>query len=605
MKIRLACCSLLLLTPAVAPGATFRWAFSSRTIYVIGPGSTTLTSIHAALPAAPLTLLDPATSVWTLGASLTLQQGATLLLHGSPVGGDVNELRLQSLNSPTGGDAVRVRAQWGTIDIRSTRITSWDDTANGPDTDPVTRGRAYIQVRSFLDADGVTPRESRMDITDSEIAYLGFNRSESYGLSWKVLGGTIAVLQRVRVFGDIVNSRIHHGYHGVYTFGALGMHFLNNEIDSDIGYGFDAHDDSDDLVVDGNRVHDNGLHGIIASKRCNNLTISRNESHHNLGNGIMLHRQSDDSLVEQNHTHDNGDGGIALFDSSGNTLRGNTTLANGKDGIRLSVGSTNNIIEGNELAFNGRSGLYLYKGNNVPTQGSGRPRLNQFLDNAIHDHAGAPLVIRDADVNVFHANVFSATVGAIRITGGVRNRLDANDGPGTLTVQSVASSTAATETIISGQPLIRIALDIQSSAVMEDVRGAMFDAGVPGVATMVTTVGSSLRLTRPPLKATALVVTRPLWAAVGSGSTLLTPVAWETAGDVRRKWITEADSAQQEISYTVGELSPNAGYGIWKAGALLASVTADAAGTLHFADVAGTTLPVTYTVLPVGALGAG
>lgn len=30
--------------------------------------------------------------------------------------------------------------------------------------------------------------EARMDIEDSEIAYLGYHKAESYGLSWKVGG---------------------------------------------------------------------------------------------------------------------------------------------------------------------------------------------------------------------------------------------------------------------------------------------------------------------------------------------------------------------------------------------------------------------------------
>lgn len=30
--------------------------------------------------------------------------------------------------------------------------------------------------------------ESRMDIIDSEIGYLGYHESESYGLVWKVMG---------------------------------------------------------------------------------------------------------------------------------------------------------------------------------------------------------------------------------------------------------------------------------------------------------------------------------------------------------------------------------------------------------------------------------
>ena len=36
--------------------------------------------------------------------------------------------------------------------------------------------------------------EARMDIEDSEMAYLGFHGSESYGLTWKVTAGKTAGL---------------------------------------------------------------------------------------------------------------------------------------------------------------------------------------------------------------------------------------------------------------------------------------------------------------------------------------------------------------------------------------------------------------------------
>ena len=37
--------------------------------------------------------------------------------------------------------------------------------------------------------------EARMDIEDSEMAYLGYYGSESYGLTWKVGGETLVVVQ--------------------------------------------------------------------------------------------------------------------------------------------------------------------------------------------------------------------------------------------------------------------------------------------------------------------------------------------------------------------------------------------------------------------------
>ena len=71
---------------------------------------------------------------------------------------------------------------------------SWDTTANAPDKDEHD-GRSYISaVSEVITDDSQTCRgrakkdmgEARMDIEDSEMGYLGYHGSESYGLTWKV-----------------------------------------------------------------------------------------------------------------------------------------------------------------------------------------------------------------------------------------------------------------------------------------------------------------------------------------------------------------------------------------------------------------------------------
>src|ERR1044071_6315797 len=118
--------ALLLLFAGTTHGATFRWASSSNRIYVESGGSATLSDIKAALPNAPLDLIDSANAVWLLRANLQVEDGSVLLLHGTAAGGDVNEFRLQSDNSSASNSFVSVNADWGGIDIKSTRITSWD-----------------------------------------------------------------------------------------------------------------------------------------------------------------------------------------------------------------------------------------------------------------------------------------------------------------------------------------------------------------------------------------------------------------------------------------------------------------------------------------------
>jgi parallel beta-helix repeat protein len=175
------------------------------------------------------------------------------------------------------------------------------------------------------------------------VGYLGYDDSEGYGLTWKVIGEQPGLFDKVDVLGDIQNSRIHHNFFGVYTFGGRGMQWLNNEVDNNVQYGFDPHDDTDHLLIQGNNVHHNGNHGIIASMRCDHLTIRNNRSWANGQNGIILHRSSDDCLIEQNQCYDNADTGIVLAGSSRCVVRSNLLARNFEAAVRLNLGSADNL----------------------------------------------------------------------------------------------------------------------------------------------------------------------------------------------------------------------------------------------------------------------
>ena len=77
------------------------------------------------------------------------------------------------------------------------QVFAWDTSKNGPDTNEDDR-RSYISAVSQMITDSsqscegrakTDMGEARMDIVDSEMAYLGYPDSESYGLTWKVMEG--------------------------------------------------------------------------------------------------------------------------------------------------------------------------------------------------------------------------------------------------------------------------------------------------------------------------------------------------------------------------------------------------------------------------------
>jgi parallel beta-helix repeat protein len=584
-------------------GVTFRWAASSSTMYIEGPGSAMLTDVKAALPKAPLTQVAP--GVWHLRADLELSEGAKLLLHGTKIGGDVNELRLQSNNNANSNAFVRITADWGALDIRSTKITSWDDEVNGPDLEVWQFGRASIRVRSFLGDDQVTAFESRMDVIDSDIGYLGFHEAESYGLTWKVnppknnleYSPITNLYNYVNSYGDVLNNHIHDNFFGVYTFGAYGMRMANNEVDHNIWYGFDPHDDSDRLVIENNNVHHNGTHGIIASQRCDHLIIRNNTSWANGHAGIMLHRYCDDSLVENNRCLDNADAGIALFDTRRATVRGNTCLRNGLSGIRCCVGAADNLIEGNEFAYSPSLGLYLYKGIDAPMLGDdGHPKRNRFINNRVHHNVGSGLYSIYGDGNFFTGNVFDANNPVMWLINGQGNHFESNTIPAAATVRMQGDPSFLSSTYVRNQPALPIQLDAYSAMTFEDSLGRVFSAQEGGLASIVTPTGTALTLTSADIGKTSTVNVRNLQIIPDAGLVLVTVLSWNTSGDLSKRWTVQAGSAARAISYKIGDLSPNIVFDVFKNG-VATKFTADAEGNIAFQDKAVTTGTVEYIVM--------
>ena len=94
------------------------------------------------------------------------------------------------------------------------QVFAWDTSKNAPDEDE-DDGRSYISAVSEVITDSSEKcngraknemGEARMDIEDSEMAYLGFHDGESYGLTWKVGGEHITTFagREMCFYGTVV-----------------------------------------------------------------------------------------------------------------------------------------------------------------------------------------------------------------------------------------------------------------------------------------------------------------------------------------------------------------------------------------------------------------
>ncbi len=562
--------------------ANIRWAQSSKSVYVAGNVECTLTEIkQLGSQSIPLTLLDPANKIWFLGANLFIQNGAKIVFHGSSVGGDVDELRIRSNNTSSLNHFIVISADWGSIDINGVKVISWDESIGGPDTEYSLYGRAYIQARSSLGTDGLTLKESRMDIKNSDIGYLGYNGAEKYGLSWKVLGPS-SVFNVVGVYGDVVNSKIHNNYFGAYTFGAQAMTFVNNEVYGNIKYGLDPHDDSDYLLIDSNYVHNNGNHGIICSQRCNNLTITNNTSSYNIGNGIMLHRNTNDSLVKNNELYNNTDSGISIFDSHSNRISDNISKYNG-NGIRFSVGSSNNIVEGNNLSENSKFGMYFYKGTDIPTSGDGRVKSNTFRNNTVNANLSLAVSLKEADSNIFESNSFTGNGSyAIYLENTNNNIFKGNTLTGNALNYYYAKYISVNAIQDSDSFAIKIG-DATSTMTITDSANAILKNS-KSLSTNTYPSYSSIILTKTVASTSIVSFSRLNFTTTPSTNDLtIKSITWNTSGDFYKKWTAKNSSASAiDVSYLIGDLSPGTSYNVIVNGVLWNTFTSNGSGEISF-----------------------
>ncbi|MEM7112574.1 MAG: NosD domain-containing protein, partial [Chloroflexota bacterium] len=316
----------------------------SNTILLSGFGSTiTIPQLKEALDKNAI-LEYEGKGVYLLKASIFIDSHATLIVEGP----DVSWLKLQS----TPESIVTITSKGGSMLVDQTKLTSWDSILGDVDT-------IYEDTRSYL-----LIRNGRLDITDSEIGYLGYSlevaggRGGVYGLSWR-----IANEERFGeevVTGNVMNSKIHNNYFGIYTFGATGMIISHNEVFDNLQYGIDPHDDSNNLIIEHNHVHGNNNHGIIISKRCVNNVIRFNRSENNRLHGVMLDRQSNGNSVYGNILVNNKDG-VAIWDSHRNEIFDNQIVGNQR-GVRINRESSFNLIRDNEINGTEQYGVYLYDG---------------------------------------------------------------------------------------------------------------------------------------------------------------------------------------------------------------------------------------------------
>src|SRR5260221_1519640 len=188
----------------------------------------------------------------------------------------------------------------------------------------------------------------------------------------------------------------------------------------------------------------------------------------------MLHRHCNDSLIESNQCYLNSDSGIVIFDTERALVSNNICLSNANSGIRLSLDAANNIITSNEVGYSGRNALFLFPGSSIPEPDdpdpitNGRPRLNTFFGNSLHDFTAEAIRVQCADSNTFAGNQIIGSGAILRFENSTNNFIVSNSLPSDVLVKLAGSYTNWTAITVEGQSSVTVQMDPYSLGTFRD-----------------------------------------------------------------------------------------------------------------------------------------
>lgn len=270
-----------------------------------------------------------------LAAPLVVAAGATLVVDGI-------ELRLVQ-------EAGALITAYGGLFISDSELLGWGETAGAPaETDA--RGAAFRPWITGLE-------DNRTVIRRSRLAHLGYQGTSTFGLAF-THGGRDPDEGGPRV--SVVGNTIQDLYFGFFSFGAVGVEVIQNEITDSHVYGVDPHDATRDLLIAENTVTGTRRsHGIILSREIHDAVVVGNESSGNAGAGLFVDKGSFDVTFARNRSVANGKDGIVVYESRDIRIVANELLGNGRAGVRVRA-SADVEVESNAIRHNAGPGILVY-----------------------------------------------------------------------------------------------------------------------------------------------------------------------------------------------------------------------------------------------------
>ena len=211
----------------------------------------------------------------------------------------------------------------GQTEINNFKITSWNTTSGTVESLP-----ASTRARSAVYASGAL---SKMNISNSNLSYLGYNAANKFGVYYITSSGNV-----------IINSSFLHNFRGLYLESSSGNNLTSNTGTSDYNIGIYLKSSNNNILT-GNMGSSSGNVGIrVETSNYNNLTNNIGTS--DVSSGILLFISSNSNNLTNNTGISISGVGIYLYSSSNNnTLTSNTGTSNTSIGIYLYSSSNNNL----------------------------------------------------------------------------------------------------------------------------------------------------------------------------------------------------------------------------------------------------------------------
>jgi mannuronan 5-epimerase len=240
----------------------------------------------------------------------------------------------------------------GSLKIDSVKITSWDLEKNNvigfafgkrageeltKSAYDIAEPRAFIRVSK--DATGTT------NITNSELAYLGYSCSKCSGLSY--YGGEDSIIK---------GNDIHHLLKGFYSNNMGNMAIEENKFHHNYLYGVDPHTGTHDFVIRNNKVHNNNASAIMCSKHCYNILMEGNEIYNNVERGIAFSINTTHSTARNNYVHDES---ICIGSNRGSDHNKIYNNRISDCGVGVDLGDASDIILNDNIIKNVNDGIVI------------------------------------------------------------------------------------------------------------------------------------------------------------------------------------------------------------------------------------------------------